>query len=212
MRITKFGHACVRIEHDGQVVVVDPGAFTEPEAVDGATAVLLTHVHADHLHPANLRATDAPVWTIAEVAEGVRDQAPDVAERTTVIAPGDRFDIGVPVTAVGERHAVIHPSMPGVANSGYRMEVDGQTLFHPGDSFDHPEQGVDLLFLPVSAPWCKLAEVMDYAKAVGAPRSLAVHDRILSEVGLSLLDERVTAYLEGIGDYTRIADGSDLHA
>ena len=45
MRITKFGHACVRIEHDGKVVVVDPGAFTDAEAVDGATAVLVTHEH-----------------------------------------------------------------------------------------------------------------------------------------------------------------------
>ena len=32
MRITKFGHACVRLEHDGKVVVVDPGMFTDPEA------------------------------------------------------------------------------------------------------------------------------------------------------------------------------------
>ena len=65
MRITKFGHACVRIEHQGQVVVLDPGVFTEPEAVAGATAVLVTHVHPDHLHPDNLRATDAPVFTVA---------------------------------------------------------------------------------------------------------------------------------------------------
>ena len=32
MRITKFGHACVRLEHDGKVVVLDPGMFTDPEA------------------------------------------------------------------------------------------------------------------------------------------------------------------------------------
>ena len=37
----QFGHACVRIEHEGHVVVLDPGVFTEPEAVDGATAVLV---------------------------------------------------------------------------------------------------------------------------------------------------------------------------
>jgi L-ascorbate metabolism protein UlaG (beta-lactamase superfamily) len=36
MRITKFGHACIRIEHDGHTIVVDPGGFTQPEAVDGA--------------------------------------------------------------------------------------------------------------------------------------------------------------------------------
>ena len=35
MRLTKFGHACVRVEHEGTTVVIDPGAFTAPEAVDG---------------------------------------------------------------------------------------------------------------------------------------------------------------------------------
>ena len=48
MRITKYGHACVRIEQDGRVLVVDPGVWTEPEAVTGADAVLITHEHADH--------------------------------------------------------------------------------------------------------------------------------------------------------------------
>ena len=48
MRITKFGHACVRVEHDGATLVIHPGGWTEPEAVDGATAVLITHEHPDH--------------------------------------------------------------------------------------------------------------------------------------------------------------------
>ena len=48
MRLTKFGHACIRIEHDGHTLVIDPGGFTEPEAVDGADAVLITHQHPDH--------------------------------------------------------------------------------------------------------------------------------------------------------------------
>ena len=85
MRITKFGHACVRIEHDGQVVVLDPGVFTDPEAVDGATAVLVTHVHPDHLHAENLRATDARIFTVGQVAEQLASEAPDVAERTVTV-------------------------------------------------------------------------------------------------------------------------------
>ena len=92
MRLTKFGHACIRIEHDGHTVVIDPGGFTEPEAVDGADAVLITHQHPDHYDVANLRRTDAPVFTIDEVAGLIRDDAPDVAERVTVVEPGERFE------------------------------------------------------------------------------------------------------------------------
>ncbi len=63
MRITKFGHACVRIEHDGRSLAIDPGWFTDPEAVDGVGAVLITHEHPDHYDPTRLRATDAPVFS-----------------------------------------------------------------------------------------------------------------------------------------------------
>ena len=91
-------------------VVLDPGAFTEPEAVDGATAVLITHEHPDHYSPDHLRRTDAPVFTIEAVAAKIREEAPDVAERVTVVEPGEEIDPGVPTTVVGEKHAVIHPS------------------------------------------------------------------------------------------------------
>ena len=81
----------------------------------------------------------------------------------------------------------------------------------PGECGDCVKEGLPgCMLLPVSAPWCMLAEVMDFAKAVGAPRSLPVHDRILSDVGLAVLDDRVSAYLEGIGDYHRVPDGADL--
>ena len=85
MRITKFGHACIRIEHDGHTIVVDPGGFTQPEAVDGADAVLITHEHPDHYFPEHLARTDAPVLTIEAVAKRIRDEAPDIAERLTIV-------------------------------------------------------------------------------------------------------------------------------
>ncbi len=96
MRITKFGHACVRIQADGGVVVIDPGVFTDPAPLDGADAVLITHEHADHVHPDHLRRRDAPIWTIAAVERLLREQAPDVAERVTVVRPGDRLDVAGP--------------------------------------------------------------------------------------------------------------------
>lgn len=203
MRITKFGHACVRIETGDQVIVLDPGGFTEPEAVDGATAVLITHEHPDHYLPDHLRRTDAPIHTIAAVADKIREEAPDLAERVGVVGPGERFHPGVPVQAVGHKHAVIHPELPHFDNSGYLLDVEGVTIFHPGDALTVPDDDVDLLLLPVSAPWLKVSECIDFARDVGAARSLAIHDEIYSEAGLSviepllsrLLDERGQAFL-----------------
>ena len=211
MRLTKFGHACVRLETGAQVLVLDPGGFTEPEAVDGATAVLLTHEHPDHYDVERLRRTDAPIFTVAAVAERLRADAPDVAERVTVVAPGEDVDAGVPVHVVGERHAVIHPELPGVDNSGFLLTVEGATVLHPGDALTVPDRPVDLLLLPVSAPWLKLAECIDFARDVAAPRSVAIHDAIYSEVGLGLVGTMMGRFLgPREQEYTRLTPGEDL--
>lgn len=210
MRITKFGHACVRIEHDGVALVIDPGGWTEPEAVDGATAVLITHEHPDHYLPDHLRAAEAPVFTIAAVAELIRADAPDLVERLTVVSPGQEFDAGLPVRAVGELHAVIHPDLPWFDNSGYVVTAGGHSLFHPGDALTGPGQRVDVLCAPVSAPWLKASEAVDFARSVGAARNLAIHDRVYSEAGLGLVDGHFGRLLGEGQSYSRLRDGSDL--
>ena len=43
MRLTKYSHACVRIERDAAVLVIDPGSFSERAALDGVDAILITH-------------------------------------------------------------------------------------------------------------------------------------------------------------------------
>ena len=210
MRITKFGHACVRLEHDGRSIVLDPGMFTDPSAVDGAGAVLITHEHPDHYVPDLLRRTDAPVFTIAAVAERIREDAPDVFERVTVVAPGESFDPGIPVRVVGELHAVIHPEMPRFFNSGYVVTGD-LTVYHPGDSLTMPDEDVDVLLVPSSAPWLKASEAVDFARAVKAPRNVAIHDRIYTEAAHGILEGHMNAFLPAAGQsYVRLADGVDL--
>jgi L-ascorbate metabolism protein UlaG (beta-lactamase superfamily) len=211
MRITKFGHACVRIEHDGATVVIDPGVFTDAEAVDGADAVLITHEHADHYLPDHLRATDAPIWTIEAVSTRIQADAPDIAHRITVVAPEESFDIGLPVRAVGELHAVIHPQLPRFDNSGYVLTAGEARIYHPGDALTLPGGPVDVLCVPVSAPWMKASEAIDFAREVRAPRNLAIHDRVYSEAGLGIIDGHMNRFLPGEGlEYVRLADGKDL--
>lgn len=211
MRITKFGHACVRIESASTTVVLDPGGWSEREAVDGASAVLVTHEHPDHLDPDNLRATDAPVYTIAAVAKQIAEQAPEVSERVTVVAPGDSLDVGAPVTVLGKKHAVIHPELQHFDNSGYLLEIEGRRIFHPGDALSERPEDLDLLLLPVHAPWNKISEVIDYGRAVGAPLSVAIHDGLLNERGLALVQRQLSGMLgEREQEYLRLEPGQEI--
>ena len=152
MRLTKLGHACVRLEKDGRTLVLDPGAFTEPEALDGADAVLITHEHFDHFEEGRLRAAAEAnpglrIWTNGAVA----DQLTGLGEgRVRRVGHGDTFTAeGFEVEVHGEWHAQIHPEIPLVGNVGFL--VDGQ-VFHPGDALTVPEREVDTLLLPVHAP------------------------------------------------------------
>ena len=212
MRITKFGHACVRIEHEGTTIVIDPGMFTDAEALDGADAVLITHEHADHYLPAHLEGSDALVFTIDAVAQKIREEAPGVGERLAVVAPEEEFQVGsVPVKAVGELHAVIHPELPRFHNSGYLLMLGEQRVFHPGDALTAPEGDIDLLFLPVSAPWAASRDLIDFAREVKAPRNVAIHDRVYSEAGSAIFDSQINLFLPKAGqDYYRLKDGQDL--
>jgi len=211
MRLTKLGHACVRIEHDGQVLVVDPGAFTDAEAVDGATAVLVTHQHVDHLHLEHLARTDAPIYTIESVRREIADADPEVAERVQVVTAGQHFDAGLPVTGVGERHAVVHPDLPPPDNTGFVVDVGGTRIYHPGDSFTPPGLPVDVLLLPVVGPWSKVSEVADFGRLVDAPRSVAIHDAVLSDTGLRVFGTILGGLLNTEArSFERVAPGSDV--
>ena len=210
MRITKFGHACVRVQGDGGVVVIDPGVFTDPAALEGADAVLITHEHADHVHPDHLRGSAAPIWTIAAVERLLRDQAPEV-DRVTVVRPGDRLEVaGTGVEVVGEKHAVIHPDYDRCDNSGYVLESGGASVYHPGDALTPPGRPVDVLLAPGSAPWLKVAEAIDFVREVAAPRSLAIHDRVYSDIGLDMVATHMANLLPEGQAFERREPGQDL--
>ncbi len=210
MRITKFGHACVRVEHGAAVVVLDPGVFTDVAAVAGASAVLITHEHADHYHCDHLRASDALIYTIEAVAARIREDAPDLVDRLRVVTPGERLDVGIPVEVIGKKHAVIHPDLPHFDNSGYLLTAGDQRIYHPGDALTVPEGQVDLLLAPISAPWLKISEAVDFVRAVGAPRTLGIHDKIYTEAALAMVDTHMGRLLPEAQEFVRRGDGQDL--
>jgi L-ascorbate metabolism protein UlaG (beta-lactamase superfamily) len=184
VELTHLGHACLLVELDGARVLIDPGGFSHGfEELTGLDAVLITHRHPDHLDverlPALLDANDgaeliAEPETAAELTKvGIQARPLHAGDRTTVA--------GVPLQGAGGQHAVIHPDVPRVGNVGMLLGTSraaGGTglLLHPGDAYDVTPPDVDLLALPLWAPWAKVAETVEYLRAVRPAVAVPVHE------------------------------------
>ncbi len=79
MKIIWLGHSGFRIEIEDQVLLIDPWLTNNPSfpdakrgpAIQGTTAILMTHGHSDHVEdiPAIASETSAPVAGVYELAE-----------------------------------------------------------------------------------------------------------------------------------------------
>jgi L-ascorbate metabolism protein UlaG (beta-lactamase superfamily) len=187
MKLTKHGHACVRLDKDDSTLVIDPGKFSGAGVLEGAHAVLITHEHFDHLDVDALKAAaeanpELEVWS----CEAVIGQLGDVPAKKQQVRDGDGFrTAGFDVKVVGEWHAVNHPDMPIVQNVGYMID---EQLFYPGDALTAPRVEVPVLLVPTNAPWLKLPEMVEYLRQVRPGRAFSTHDGLLNDIGLGLVD------------------------
>lgn len=200
MKLTKYEHACLVLEKAGASLVIDPGAYTMPLSdVHGIVAIVITHEHADH-------------WTTEQLARlltnspGARILAPEGVARAAsdhdieVVHHGDRIQIEpFMLEFFGEKHAVIHETIPVVDNVGVLVDDE---FYYGGDSYTVPGRPVGTLAAPVGAPWLKIGEAMDYVLAVAPRRALPVHEAPVSKIGRDLNNARLEwAVKQGGGEY-----------
>ncbi|NUR47756.1 MAG: MBL fold metallo-hydrolase [Hamadaea sp.] len=210
MRVTKFEHSCVRIERDGAVLVIDPGPWADPAALDGVDAILITHEHFDHLDVGKLADALAKRPSVAVYAhEAVIAKLAELEGVTHTVSSGDAFSAaGFGVKAYGGLHALLHPEVTPVPNLGFLVE---DSVYHPGDSFDVPEgANVETLFVPVSGPWLKASESVDFIRAISPRQVYALHDGLLNEFGHMVVDGSLTKL--ALAPYSRLEPGTTVTA
>lgn len=209
MNITKYEHACLVVEKGGQRLVIDPGVWSTDFVVpENVVAIIITHEHPDHLDPEKLKAiTDASPGAIVYGHEDVLKKIEGL--NTQPVTPGEPVPVGeFRLRFTGGEHAVIHTSYTPVANLGVVID---DALYYPGDSFALPGAVVHTLALPVSAPWMKISEAMDFLAEVKPMRVFPTHDAILSETGHQLVDRMLATVSESINaKYERLPFGQTV--
>ena len=146
MRVTWMGHGSFRIEAAGQVLLLDPwinGNPVLPEgqadgAIEGATAILLTHGHFDHTADCVeiAKKTGAPLYGMYELVnwfaavDGVEGNG---LNRGGTVKIGD---VAVTLVAASHSSSINSDSGPVYAGQecGFMIEAGGKTLYAMGDT------------------------------------------------------------------------------
>ena len=178
MRITKIGHSCLLIEEGTVRILMDPGNYSPVPQAEGVNVILITHEHDDHCYLPAIQQVikkNPAAEVITHAAVGKKLEA--VGLKWTAIADGEALQRnGVKVASYGSKHARIHQDIPIVANTGFLI---ADRLFYPGDSFYVPPVAMEILALPVAAPWMRLEECIEYAMALKPNVAFPVHDGML---------------------------------
>ena len=194
MQLTHFGHSCVLADFGNTTLLFDPGNFSHGfEGITGLSAIVITHQHPDHVDTARLPALldgnpDAALYADPQTAEQL--DAPCQA-----VHVDDELSVGdLTIRALGGSHAVIHPEIPVINNISY-LVGDGEhpaRFMHPGDALFVPDEPIDVLAAPASAPWMKISEAVDYLRAVAPARAVPIHQGIIAPDARGIYYGRLT--------------------
>jgi L-ascorbate metabolism protein UlaG (beta-lactamase superfamily) len=172
-----IGHASVLLQMDDKLILTDPvftgtiGVFLRrlvepgltPEALPRADAVLISHVHADHLSIGSLAMIERKVGFLVVPQKGTAC-LPDFAFEVVELPTWSTFERGglrvtaVPVKHTGFRWGIDQPWMD-TSFTGYVIEYHGMTVYFGGDSAYVPElfratrarfPSIDLAILPIA--------------------------------------------------------------
>lgn len=197
MFVTKLEHSGAIVELNGKKLVFDPVEFaaTLPELRD-VVAIVITHGHSDHLQPEKIAAIrDLNPEAKVFVPEDVVATLPDAI----VVKGGEEVEVeGFKLQFFGKDHAEVVEGKVPCQNVG--VVVNGR-LENPGDSFDllNVDDPHDVLLVPEVAPWCKMAETMEFMRIAKPKMVIPVHDGLLSPMGKTIYDNLLRMTAEEIG-------------
>ena len=165
-RITYIGHATVLLEIDGMRLLTDPllrdrvyhirrqSSAVEPSLYERIDAVLISHLHLDHVDIQSLQmvGTETQIFAPAGLPELLQRWG---FKNMVEMKPGEKTNVGgVTVEAIKAVHKGINlPLLPDIGCLGYVIN-GSHNVYFPGDTDVFPEMAnlkgkLDAALLPV---------------------------------------------------------------
>jgi L-ascorbate metabolism protein UlaG (beta-lactamase superfamily) len=181
VRISKYVHSCLLFEHGGEKLLFDPGNYSfiegrvTPDTFGDISTVVITHSHPDHLALEPLKQilalSGAAVVSNGEVAAILQGEG--IA--ATTIEEGTLTAGAFTLRAIPTPHEAI---LADTTPRHTAFLVDDRVL-NCGDSFADPLlpfAGVEVLILPVTAPFLTEVAAFDFARRMSPRQIIPVHD------------------------------------
>ena len=219
MRIEKYVHSCILLTLEGDRLLFDPGNYSfvdgrvDPAIFSDVSTVVLTHAHPDHIDSGALRTiVDRSGATLVGNAEVAAKLAGD-GFTVSAFDEGERAFGPFTVRAVPVAHEpVLAEEVPQVT-----AFLVNERLLNPADSFDarlHRFAGIEVLLLPVMAPFLTELIAYDFAKTMRPKHVVPVHDGYVRDFFLPPRYKSYDSYMEKAGirfeGLMRPGDGFDL--
>jgi L-ascorbate metabolism protein UlaG (beta-lactamase superfamily) len=208
MKLTKFVHSCVLVEHENKAVLFDPGIFSWNSGLINVAsmpmldAVVVSHKHPDHCAEPFVRelATvfpDAQWFAPSDTHDDLKNWG---VVRVSNQSQGD-FEI-----SEGE-HAPVEPFSNQVMNLVTHW---ASVITQPGDSHNFSESK-EVLLLPVQAPWGTTVRAVNLALELKPKYVLPIHDWMWRDEWREMSYDRLEDALNGTDiTFLRPIDGKPI--
>lgn len=185
--VTWLGHASFMFEDKesgNRIYYLDPFHFPKEKDLTHADIIFVTHAHHDHLSPEDIGLILKKDTIIVATHDSFKTL--NLSNEKIEVVPNKEYEIKgfkfqtIPAYNIKQERVAYHPKSNGWV--GYIFEINGQKIYHAGDTDFVPEMenlstiNLDIALLPIGGTYTMdVNEAIKAANAIKAKKVSPIH-------------------------------------